>query len=44
MPVRRTPTDSGPTVDEPDAIVAILTHLGFPTEPPPIANAPDPAL
>jgi hypothetical protein len=30
-------------VEEPAAIVAILRHLGLPTEAPPIARARDPA-
>jgi hypothetical protein len=30
-------------VQESSAVVAILTHLGLPAEPPPIARARDPA-
>ena len=30
-------------ISEREAIVAILTHLGIPTEPPPIARARDPS-
>jgi len=31
-------------ISEREAIVAILTHLGIPTEPPPIARARDPSF
>jgi hypothetical protein len=31
-----------PDISEREAIVAILTHLGIPTEPPPIARAREP--
>jgi len=31
-------------IDEPSAIVAILEHLGLPTEAPPVARARSPSL
>ncbi|WP_437912534.1 hypothetical protein WME73_36290 [Sorangium sp. So ce302] len=31
-------------ISEREAIVAILTHLGIPSEPPPIARAGDPSF
>jgi hypothetical protein len=31
-------------ISEREAIVAILTHFGIPTEPPPIARARDPSF
>ncbi|XYI03642.1 hypothetical protein ACMHYB_29300 [Sorangium sp. So ce1128] len=40
---RRVVADIGQRAQR-EAIVAILTHLGIPTEPPPIARATDPSF